>query len=632
MWSALQNLWPFSAFTYDDLRASDSIVKKLPIPESTRHFVYAIREPESGAVIYVLSAQNLSERSALDAEYLIREVNPDAVVVQVGPSSNPEAREKLLKDCKNGSKDDDKCLDEDSVPTSVFEVLKRCFTHKVNREKYEDVAGNLVLREIFGVSFNGHFTAAKKAADEVGASFLILESPFVNCSTSECDLDLEERESLNLGATGFHSPFGLQPSGLASGKMGSPANVSLSSKAFHIATDAVQSRMVKLLSSYLASLSPLSNPECENNIRPEDNYSVPQFAKSVYPLLVDLHDIFIEIPSMKMALASAQKMFYDVNKGENINNRILSEVYAFQIAVEGLRIALNNAGQMLLKNSVSNNCEFCDLPMEDKSHAILAHALRSQTKNYKSIVAIIDASGLAGLRKHWNTNIPSDVKNTVDQLVTTFEDGEFLNNGGKKWILADKPVVAMGAGATAAVGASSLSKVIPASTFVKMATLHMPSSLKLIFTQTQKAFLFAFGPSKVAAPGLKGATTKAVLSAEKIRAVAHSMIASAEKTSLSAMRTAFYEIMRKRRARPIGFMPFATFGCSIATCAGLLVYGDGIECAAESFPAAHSIASLGRGIQSLHETSRVVGPAERSRIQKSIESLLYKCKNLKIQR
>ncbi|GER45366.1 tryptophan synthase alpha chain [Striga asiatica] len=75
MWSALQNLWPFSAFTYDDLRASDSIVKKLPIPESTRHFVYAIREPESGAVIYVLSAQNLSERSALDAEYLIREVN-----------------------------------------------------------------------------------------------------------------------------------------------------------------------------------------------------------------------------------------------------------------------------------------------------------------------------------------------------------------------------------------------------------------------------------------------------------------------------------------------------------------------------------------------------------------------------
>ncbi|CAA0824369.1 Unknown protein [Striga hermonthica] len=628
MWSALQNLWPFSAFTYDDLRASDLIVKKLPIPESTRHFVYAIREPESGAVIYVLSAQNLSERSALDAEYLIREVKPDAVVVQVGPSNNPEAREKLLKDCKNGSKDDDKCLDEDSVPTSVFEVLKRCFTHKVNREKYEDVAGNLVLREIFGVSFNGHFTAAKKAADEVGASFLILESPFVKCSTSECDLD-EEGESLNLGAA-FQSPFGLQPSGLASGRMGSP-NVSLSSKAFHIATDAVQSRMVKLLSSYLASLSPLSSPECEN-IRPEDNYAVPQFAKCVYPLLVDLHDIFVEIPSMKMALASAQKLLYDVNKGEIVDNRILSEVYAFQIAVEGLRIALNNAGRMLLRNSVSNHCEFCDLPMEDKSHAILAHALRSQTKNYKSIVAIIDASGLAGLRKHWNTNIPSDVKNTVDQLVTTFEDGDFLNNGGKKWILADKPVVAMGAGATAAVGASSLSKVIPASTFVKMATLHLPSSLKLILTQTQKAFLFAFGPTKVAAPGFKGATTKAVLSAEKIRAVAHSMIASAEKTSLSAMRTAFYEIMRKRGARSIGFMPFATFGGSITTCAGLLIYGDGIECAAESFPAAHSIASLGRGIQSLHETSQVVGPAERSRIQKSIESLLYKCKNLKIQR
>lgn len=98
---------------------------------------------------------------------------------------------------------------------------------------------------------------------------------------------------------------------------------------------------------------------------------------------------------------------------------------------------------------------------------------------------------------------------------------------------------------------------------------------------------------------MKGSAMKAAASAEKIRAVAHGVIASAEKTSLSAMRTAFYEIMRKRRVRPIGALPWATFGCSIATCTGLLVCGDGIECAAESFPAAPSIASLGRGIQSL---------------------------------
>ncbi|KAF3667550.1 hypothetical protein FXO37_09985 [Capsicum annuum] len=62
---------------------------------------------------------------------------------------------------------------------------------------------------------------------------------------------------------------------------------------------------------------------------------------------------------------------------------------------------------------------------------------------------------------------------------------------------------------------------------------------------------------------------------------------------------AFYEIMRKHRVRPVGFLPCATFGCSVATCASLLVYGDGIECVAKSLPAAPSIASLGRGIQTI---------------------------------
>ena len=57
---------------------------------------------------------------------------------------------------------------------------------------------------------------------------------------------------------------------------------------------------------------------------------------------------------------------------------------------------------------------------------------------------------------------------------------------------------------------------------------------------------------------------------KKIRVVAHSMMASVEKTSFSAMRTSFYEIMRKRKIRPVGFWAWATFGCSIATCSGLL--------------------------------------------------------------
>ncbi|KAI3461208.1 hypothetical protein Pfo_017871 [Paulownia fortunei] len=645
MWAMVehvQNIWPFSAFIFNDLRASDGIVKKLPIPESTKHFVYAIHEPESQAVIYVLSVQNLSERSALDAECLIREIKPDAVVVQVGRLNNSEMsglREGgtgLMKDGKSGEKGG--CVGEDTVPTSVFEVLKKCFMHKISREKYDDVAGNLVLREIFGVSFNGHFIAAKKVAEEVGSSFLMLESPFVKCSTtgdSERNLDTEA-EVVNV-ETNFRSAFSLQLTNLVPGRMGSSI-VSLNSRAFHV-TDDVQSQMVKSLSSYLVRLNPVSKFAGED-VRLLVDYEVPQFAKCVYPLLVDLHDIFVDIPSMGTALACAQKMLCDVNKGEIVDSRLLSEVYAFQIAVEGLRIALNNAGR-LIRNPVSAHCEFSDLPVEDKSHAILAQALRSQTKKYKSIVAVVDASGLAGLRKHWKTTVPPEVKDMVDQLVTNFgDDGELSTLCNRKWLIADKPMVAVGAGATAIFGASSLSKVVPASTFIKIATFHVPASLQLILTQTQKAVLFAvskaLGPTKVVAPGmasstLKGSAMKAAASAEKIRAVAHSVIASAEKMSLSAMRTAFYEIMRKRRVRSIGVLPWATFGCSIATCTGLLVYGDGIECAAESFPAAPSIASLGRGIQSLHQASQVVRQAESSRIQKSIESLLYKCKNLKIQ-
>lgn len=647
MWAVVehvQNIWPFSAFIFNDLRASDGIVNKLPIPESTKHFVYAIREPESQAVIYVLSVQNLSERSALDAECLIREIKPDAVVVQVGHLNNSEMsglREDetgLMKDGNSKSGENGGCVGEDTVPTSVFEVLKKCFMHKIRREKYEDVAGSLVLRDIFGVSFNGHFIAAKKAAEEVGSSFLMLESPFVKCSMtddSECNFDTEA-EVVNLG-TGFRSVFSLQLSNLVPGRIGSSI-VSLNSRAFRV-TDDVQSQMVKSLSSHLVRLNPVSKFAGED-VRPLVDYEVPQFAKCVYPLLVDLHDIFVDIPSMGTALACAQKMLCDINKGEIIDNRLLSEVYAFQIAVEGLRIALNNAGR-LIRNPVSAHCEFSDLPVDDKSHAILAHALRSQTKKYKSIVAVVDASGLAGLRKHWKTTVPPEVKDMVDLLVINFgDDGEPLMHCNRKWLIADKPMVAVGAGATAAFGVSSLSKVIPASTFIKIATFHVPASLQLILTQTQKAVLFALskglGPTKVVAPGmasstLKGSAIKAAVSAEKIRAVAHSVIASAEKTSLSAMRTAFYEIMRNRQVRRVGVLPWATFGCSIATCTGLLVYGDGIECAAESFPAAPSIASLGRGIQSLHRASQVVRQAESSRIQRSIESLLHKFKKLKIQ-
>ncbi|KAI6699205.1 hypothetical protein NL676_019324 [Syzygium grande] len=77
-------------------------------------------------------------------------------------------------------------------------------------------------------------------------------------------------------------------------------------------------------------------------------------------------------------------------------------------------------------------------------------ALRSQAKKFKTIVAVVDASALAGLRKHWNTPIPLEVKDLVEELATDSEiAGEISNRGDKKRMLSGKPVVAVGAGATA---------------------------------------------------------------------------------------------------------------------------------------------------------------------------------------
>ncbi|KAL3335810.1 hypothetical protein AABB24_031837 [Solanum stoloniferum] len=637
MWgfSYLQNLWPFSVLNPNDLRISDGFVRKLGIPENTKQFVYAIQEPESKAVIYVLCVQNLSERSAIDAECLIREVKPEAVVVQVGNSVDGHENEGI------GLRDRGDLEEEESVPTSSIEVLKRCFVHKTSKEKYENVAGRVVLREIFGVGFDGHFPAAKKAAEEVGSAFLLLESPFVKCSLSG--------EYSDVGDEGFENKFGVfgleegyenrfGVFGLEAGNSLVPLRtglmVSENSRGFRVTND-VQSQMVRLLSSHLVNSSSLQKIGSED-IQQQLNYQVPQFAQTVYPLLLDLYNIFVDIPSIGRALACAQKMFHDVSNGDAVNTDVLSEVYVFKIAVEGLRIALNNAGRLPLSKMGCHTTEFSALSIEDKSHALLAQALRSQTEKFKSIVAVVDASGLAGLRKHWSVNVPEEVKEIVEQLVTDSEnDGDNSSESDKKGLLAVKPVVAVGAGATAVLGASSFSKVVPASTILKVVTFKVPASLKIMITQTQKALALAFGKSNVAGPamassGVKSSVLKATASAEKIRAVAHGVIASAEKTSISAMRTAFYEIMRKHRVRPVGFLPWATFGCSVITCASLLVYGDGIECAAESLPAAPSIASLGRGIQSLHQASLAVKQTENSRIQKSIESLVYRFKKISI--
>nr|XP_011469029.1 PREDICTED: uncharacterized protein LOC101304127 [Fragaria vesca subsp. vesca] len=638
----LHNFWPLSVLKPDDLKLSNELVRKLGIPNHTKQFVYAVREPETESVIYILSAQSLSEWSALDVECLIREVKPDAVIAQVDVSTMSE-----VQSGKGVSGDGV----ESSVPTSSFQVLKRCFLEKVNRDKYESVAGELVLQEIFGVGFHGHFLAARRVAEEIGSSFLVLEFP--SGRTSD-----DENTSGELDAV---SKFQGLASSLVPQQLGSVA--SLSSKKFHLTND-VQSQIVKFLCPYIdLSISKLSSSSSvseagSKDILPQSSYEVPRFAQSFYPFLVDLYNIFIDLPSMGKVLAHAQKMLYDVNKGEAVDTKDICEVYAFRIAVEGLRIAFNNAGRIpisRIRNPNLNKTEFSDLPVEDKCQALFAQALRSQTKKFNTIVAVVDASCLSGLRKHWNTSVPLEVKELVGQLITDCQgEGEMSNHTDKKRLISGKPLVAVGAGATAVLGASSLSKVVPASTLMKVVTfkvpastllkvvtLKVPSSLQLFVSQTHKTVGLSLskilGTSKVAVPsvassGVKSTTVlKATASAEKIRAVAHSVIATAEKTSFSAMRTAFYQIMRKRRVRSIGVLPWATFGCSIATCAGLFAYGDGIECAAESIPAAPSIASLGRGIQGLHLASQEVIQRDGTRVQRSIDQLMYSLKKVRVQ-
>jgi hypothetical protein len=600
MW--IKKYWPFSAFKFDDLKESDGLVKKLAIPQHTKEFVFAIREPQSQAVIYILCVQNLSERSALDAEYLIREIKPDVVVAQIGESVPNEI------DDKDAIQFNAKYQSESfPVPTSCIEVLKQCFIHKINKENYEDLAGNLVLREIFGVGFNGHFLAAKRTSEEIGSHFLILESPFLkSCKDNDSSALL-------------------------------PANASCLApqKMFRIADD-LRKQIVKSFSSntiHLASEDANSRVSCDDNqqVQPRSNYSIPQFAESVYPLLVDLHDIFLDIPSIGKALAQSQKILYDVDNGNYVDTELISDFYIFRIAVEGLRIALNNAGRVPLKTLKQvdlvkeNSTGFCDLTLEDKSHALLVQALRSQTKKYKSIVAIIDVRSLAGLRKNWNTPVPEEMKNTIEDLLVADNIGDIQsNNQRKRSLIKDKPVVAVGAGAITVLGASSVSKFLPATTtFVKLVTFKLPIPLKIMAIQTQKAVSILLG---------KSYGVKTVASALKFRHVAHGVVASAEKTSFSAMRTAFYEIMRTqggfKRGR-IGLLPWATFGFSVSTCTGLLVYGDGIECAVESLPSAPKIACLGRGIRSLHLASETIRDRQRSRVQSSIESLFCRFKKMK---
>ncbi|KAI3883463.1 hypothetical protein MKW92_005549 [Papaver armeniacum] len=165
-----------------------------------------------------------------------------------------------------------------------------------------------------------------------------------------------------------------------------------------------------------------------------------------------------------------------------------------------MRVGLNNAGRCPAKqmgNQISSENGFSELGSEDKLHALFAKALLSQTEKFKSVVAIVDASTLGGLRKHWNTILPPEVDDAIEHFFTEHEENLASENTEKKGLLSKKPVVAVGAGATAVLGASSLSKLVPMSPLLKLAA-YKTAAMKFTIAQTQKALSIAFSKSLTA--------------------------------------------------------------------------------------------------------------------------------------
>uniref|UniRef100_A0A453CAF8 Uncharacterized protein n=1 Tax=Aegilops tauschii subsp. strangulata TaxID=200361 RepID=A0A453CAF8_AEGTS len=630
--SYIQSLWPLSALLKeDDLGASARLVRTLSVPEETKQFVFAIREPETQGLLYILAAQNLSEQSALDAAHLIRAVRPRAVITQV---AHTEVEDVLIEE---------QCLAEGGaggVPASPLQVIKGCITEKKSKDHYVKSAACQVLREIFGVGFYGHLLAAKRAAEETESHFLLLGSPYEkNCNASG---------SSNGNSTDDNSAQQLQ------------SNCLLPKSATSAASSHV--RKICLVDDYggqlMKSLAPTANlllsqaissyavAECRlSECKPADRYEPPLFAQTVYPLLSDLYEIFVEIPSIGKAMASAQMLLTQVHKGKPVCSEMLSDVYVFGIAIEALRICLNNAGRRRINtrdNHSLEKLEFAELPSEEKCHILLVQALRSQLREFGSVVAVVDASCLAGIRRHWNTPVPLEITQLAGSCFNHYgnkseSENESDNNevpldstDKKSWI-AEKPVVAVGAGGTAILGFSSLSKTIQASAILKLAPYKTPVILKYGLMQLQRhagVVLSKLLSHGVVSAGSKSSVLQFTASAEKIRAVTHTVISSVERTSLLAMRTSFYEIMQKRQKhnRPFRIAPWATFGFSLVACAGLLKHGDGIECAAEAAPSVPMIASLGRGLESLRVTSE---ETRQTRSQNVKEALLTLLRSLK---
>lgn len=615
----LQNIWPFSILKADDLTLSNQLVRKLSVPEHTKKFIFAARVPDSHAIVYILAVQNLSKQSALDAEQLIKEVQPNAVVCLVASSALAE-----LKDASNLPTDQ-----AHNVPTSSFGVLKKCLINKISKEQFEKFAKCQVLGEIFGIGLYGHFFAAKEAAEEIGSQFILLEIPYEQSNAQPLH-DIEtgkvaphvdsssskQTQMVSLALPSIRSLFkketnAAQVEGQSDSKCGLEAQKGMPSGSVPKQRED-ESKVPK--QSEDESKIPIQS---KDESKPKCDYEAPPFAQAIYPVLVDLHDIFSIIPAIKQALTSAQEMLSSVNKGVPVDSKVLSEVHTFRIAIEALRTTLNDSARFPLKDKKKiSRLEFSQVSSEETSNAICAQAIKNQAIKFGSLVAIVDAGKLSGLRKHWTTPVPPEIADLTDQCFTHYSNDD-ADEKIETELMTDEHKVAVGAGATAVIRSTYLLKSVPAYALIKLATSKLPASVKFGLEQLQRTAEIGGKPSNL----------NLSASAEMIRSMALGLITLAEKTGLLAVQTSFYELMRRKQGSSVRLRPLTAFCCSMATCTGFMLYKDGIRCVADSVASFPTIASMGRGLESMQQASEEVRKRHGSRAQATLQSLLS---NLKI--
>ncbi|CAM6078794.1 unnamed protein product [Sphagnum tenellum] len=617
--------WARALWEPKEVTLSRGLVQRLGLPSSTAQFVLALQPPESPeSVVYLLSTLQFSERSVSDARKLIAAVKPKAVVslvdVELLDALQDEEDVKEQTVVAAGGGDAAAVV----VPTTSLGVVVECLLGKSEILSYESKARILAAKSIFGTGLFGDVLEAKSAAAELGTPFYWLGFSYRDDSSSLTSEEDDERTKIEV-----------VPARRAANSL-AKLNVRISQRerekwrefSTSFFSEALRSDGVVNIAS---SNSRNDMPPSEETVHElEELIMAPDFAKPLYPYLTALYEIY-KTPAFDHALQCTRTMLYDVEAGREVNSQDLLEACRFRLAVEMLRVQ-GNASIPFLSNTVQKETEadFSALSYENKCNALLAQSLRQQAAKSGTVVAIMDVNRVAGIWQHWTTPVPEEVSSLTSECYITMTNaeegslfGKLLSTPNQHTMAADgsqeaMAVVMVGAGAAAAVSVLYLPKLAaPLSPLVKLAILKVSTGMKLGYLSMQRSLALAvmkgFSPvAKVLVPSMKASTVKSVtvsaaktaITAEQSRATAQSVVALAQKSTLSAVRTSFYSLMRWNEGKPVGRSPWLLFGSCAAAGSGILLFGDRIESAIGAVPLAPTMAKLGRGLESLSQASQ----------------------------